>query len=74
MPQTQISKITGERVGFEGVLLIAFLGAILYIPALIAFPLAASLLKKGALITIIDDFITTLTMIWNNYNYLKINL
>lgn len=63
MPQTQISKITGERVGFEGVLLIAFLGAILYIPALIAFPLAASLLKKGALITIIDDFITTLTMI-----------
>ena len=63
MPQTQISKITGERVGFEGVLLIAFLGAILYIPALIAFPLAASLLKKGVLITIIDDFITTLTMI-----------
>lgn len=63
MPQTQISKITGKRVGFEGVLLIAFLGAILYIPALIAFPLAASLLKKGALITIIDDFITTLTRI-----------
>ena len=54
MPQTHISKITGERVGFKGVLLIAFLGAILYIPALIAFPLAASLLKKGASVTIIE--------------------
>lgn len=63
MPQTQISKSTGERVGFEGVLLAAFLGAILYIPASITFPLTASLLKKGASITIIDVFITTLTMI-----------
>jgi len=63
VPQTQISKSTGERVGFEGVLLVAFLGAILYIPALIAFHLTVSLLKKGASITIIDDFITILTMI-----------
>ena len=63
VPQTQISKIAGEQAGFWGVFLIALLGAIMHIPSLIAFPLAASLLKNGASITAVAAFITTLTMI-----------
>jgi len=63
VPQTQISKIFGKHAGFRGVLLISLLGAILHMPALISFPLAASLLKSGASITSVTAFITTLTMI-----------
>lgn len=63
VPQTQISKIAGEQAGFWGVFLIALFGAILHIPSLIAFPLAASLLKNGASITAVAAFVTTLTMI-----------
>ena len=51
VPQTQISKIAGENTGFGRVLLVALLGAIMHIPALISFPLAASLLKSGVSIT-----------------------
>jgi len=63
VPQSQISKIAGEQAGFLGVFLIALVGAIMHIPSLIAFPLAASLLKDGASITVTAAFITTLTMI-----------
>lgn len=63
VPQSQISKIAGEQTGFGGVFLIALLGAIMYIPSLIAFPLAASLLISGATVTVVAAFITTLTMI-----------
>lgn len=63
VPPSEISKIAGEQSGFSGVLLVAFLGAILHIPALISFPLAASFLKSGASVTTVAAFITTLTMI-----------
>lgn len=63
VPPSEISKITGEQSGLGGVLLLALLGAILHIPALISFPLAAALLKSGASITAVAAFITTLTMI-----------
>ena len=63
VPQSQISKIVGEQAGFGGVLVVALLGAILHIPSLISFPLAASLLKSGASVTPVAVFITTLTMI-----------
>ncbi|WP_456326345.1 permease [Palaeococcus sp. (in: euryarchaeotes)] len=63
VPESQISKVVGENAGFRGVLTVAFLGAILHIPSLVSFPLAASLLEKGASITSIAVFITTLTMI-----------
>ncbi len=63
VPQSQISRIVGEGAGFGGILLVAVLGAILHIPSLISFPLAASLLKSGASITSVAVFITTLTMI-----------
>jgi len=63
VPPTRISEVVGEQAGIGGVIIIAFLGAILHIPALISFPLAASLLKGGASVTAVAAFITTLTMV-----------
>jgi uncharacterized membrane protein YraQ (UPF0718 family) len=60
---TKISEVVGEQAGFGGVIFVAFFGAILHIPALISFPLAASLLECGASITVVATFITTLTMV-----------
>ena len=63
VPQSEISRIVGKEAGFRGILVIALLGAVLHIPSLISFPLAASLLKGGASVTSVAVFITTLTMI-----------
>lgn len=58
-----ISGFIGDQSGIGGVLLIGALGALLYIPALIAFPLGGSLLDNGASVTAVAAFITTLTMV-----------
>jgi uncharacterized membrane protein YraQ (UPF0718 family) len=63
VPPDQISRFIGEQAGFGGILAIAALGAVLYIPAIISFPLAASLLQSGAGVASVAAFITTLTMI-----------
>ncbi len=63
VPPSEISRFVGEQSGVFGVLLVAAVGAILHIPALISFPLAASILDSGATITAVAAFITTLTMI-----------
>ena len=63
LPPEKISSIIGEQSGFGGVILIALLGSILQIPALISYPLAASVLEMGATITAVAAFTTTLTMI-----------
>ena len=63
LPPDIISKIVGEQAGFLGILVTAVLGSVLFVPALISFPLAASLLKGGASIMSIAAFITTLTMV-----------
>ena len=63
VPRSVISNIIGEQAGFKGILVVAVLGAVLYIPSLISFPLASSLLKSGASVTAVAVFITTLTMI-----------
>jgi len=63
VPRSQISGIIGEQSGFGGVLIVALMGAVLHIPSLVSFPLAASLLKSGAAVTTVAVFITTLTMI-----------
>ncbi|HDJ23874.1 MAG TPA: permease [Candidatus Aminicenantes bacterium] len=63
VPQALIARIIGEQAGFDGLLLVAFLGAILHIPSLISYPLAGSLLEGGASVTAVAAFITTLTMI-----------
>ncbi len=63
VPQSQISKVVGEKAGLRGVLIVAVLGSVLHIPSIISFPLAASLLRSGASLTSVAVFITTLTMI-----------
>ena len=60
---TQISRFVGEQSGIGGILLIGIVGAVMHIPALLSFPLAASLLESGASVTAVVAFITTLTMI-----------
>jgi len=58
-----IGGLIGQKTGITGVAIAAVLGSVLFIPALVSFPLAASLLKSGASITAVATFITTLTMI-----------
>lgn len=63
VPPEQISRFVGEQSGAGGVLLIGMMGAIMHIPSLLSFPLAASILENGASVTAVAAFITTLTMI-----------
>lgn len=63
LPPEALASIIGEGSGLAGVLVAASTGAILHIPALIAFPLAASFREMGASVTAVAAFITTLTMI-----------
>ncbi|OYT60143.1 permease [Thermoplasmatales archaeon ex4484_30] len=63
VPANQISRFVGEQSGFLGILLVGVVGALMHIPALLSFPLAASLLEKGASVSAVAAFITTLTMI-----------
>ncbi|MDZ7837084.1 MAG: permease [Actinomycetota bacterium] len=58
-----VSNIIGEQAGFWGIMITAVLGSVLFIPALISFPLAASLLDGGASVMSVAAFITTLTMV-----------
>jgi len=46
-----------------GILIVAAVGAVLYIPSIVAFPLAGSLVKSGASVGAVAAFITTLTMV-----------
>ncbi len=63
IPPEKISRFVGEQSGIFGVLLVGAVGSVLHIPALIAFPLGASMLDSGATVTAVAAFITTLTMI-----------
>ena len=58
-----ISSIVGKQSGIIGIILTGLFGAVMHIPAILAFPLSASLLEKGASITVIATFIITLTMV-----------
>lgn len=59
----QLSSWLNARAGWTGLFVTGLIGAILHIPAIIAFPLSGTLLKAGAAVGIIATFITTLTMI-----------
>lgn len=61
-PKT-IKNIIGSESGFMGMMITSLLGAVTLVPALIAFPVAAELLKNGAGIAQIAVFISTLTMV-----------
>lgn len=58
-----IASLVGQEAGLAGIAVAASLGSVLFIPALVSFPLTASLLRSGASITAVATFITTLTMI-----------
>jgi len=60
-PET-IQRIIGAESGFMGMLITSLLGAVTLVPVLIAFPVAAELLKNGAGITQIAVFISTLAI------------
>ena len=61
--QDVIRRLLGEESGFLGILTSAVVGGIMFIPSLIAFPLAASLLEGGAAVGTVAGFIASLTMI-----------
>ncbi len=61
-PET-ISAIMGSRAGTLGTILAALLGAITLIPGFVAFPLAASLLDRGAGVPQMAAFVSTLMMV-----------
>jgi uncharacterized membrane protein YraQ (UPF0718 family) len=63
VPPERISSLLGGESGIGGVLLATGLGAIMFVPALISFPLASSLLLEGASVSSVAAFITSLTMI-----------
>lgn len=58
-----VSEWLGDSRNGLNVLIAAFLGSVLMIPSIVGFPLAASLLQKGASLMAVGTFITTLTMI-----------
>ena len=58
-----IQSVIGVESGISGMLITSLLGAVALVPALIAFPVAAELLKNGAGVAQIAVFISTLTMV-----------
>ncbi|KXB07438.1 permease [candidate division MSBL1 archaeon SCGC-AAA382A20] len=74
VPPDQIARFFGEQSGILGVLIIGGIGAVLHIPSLIAFPLAASLLESGASVMAAAALITTLTMIGTVYLPVEIRI
>ena len=63
VPPETLREFVGEQSGVWGLFLTGTLGSVLHIPAIVAFPLAASFLEIGATVSVTAVFITTLTMI-----------
>lgn len=63
LPPHTIQSLIGTESGFNGMLISSIIGSISLVPVLIAFPIAAELLKNGAGIAQISVFISTLTMV-----------
>lgn len=63
VPPETLRRFVGGQSGIWGLFLTGTIGSVLHIPAIVAFPLAASFLEMGATVSITAVFITTLTMI-----------
>lgn len=63
LPPETISTYVGEEAGWSAPLIAGLFGAVTLIPAIIAFPLAGSLLRSGASVMTISMFVTSLVMI-----------
>ncbi len=62
LPPTLLTDLFRSH-GIAGFLLISFVGALVTMPAPIAYPLAGALLQKGVSLAALAAFITTLTMV-----------
>jgi uncharacterized membrane protein YraQ (UPF0718 family) len=58
-----ISHLLGQKAGWQGMIIASIIGSITLMPAFIAFPIAAMLLKNGAGLAQIAVFISTLMMV-----------
>ncbi len=58
-----IQRVIGSESGLLGMFIASLIGSVTLVPVLIAFPVAAELLKNGAGIAQISVFISTLTMV-----------
>lgn len=58
-----ISQVIGAQSGVVGMVLASLVGAITLIPGFIAFPLAYTLLEKGAGVMQVGVFVSTLMMV-----------
>ena len=58
-----ISRYLGQGAGWWATVTAMLIGAVMYIPSLVAFPLAASLLRAGASIATIAAFLIALVMV-----------
>ena len=63
VPPQVIGTYLGEGAGGWATVAAALIGAVMFIPSLVAFPLAASLLRAGASVATIAAFLTTLVMV-----------
>ena len=63
VPPEVISRYLGQGAGWWATVGAALIGAVMYIPSLVAFPLAASLLRVGASVATIAAFVTALVMV-----------
>jgi uncharacterized membrane protein YraQ (UPF0718 family) len=58
-----ISHLLGQKAGWQGMIIASIIGSITLMPAFIAFPIAAMLLKNGAGLAQIAVFVSTLMMV-----------
>ena len=63
IPASTIRALLGQASTLLSALSGALIGAVTILPAFVAFPLAASLVEKGAHLVAVAAFITTLTMV-----------
>lgn len=58
-----ISHLLGQKAGWQGMIIASIIGSVTLMPALIAFPIAAILLKNGAGFAQLAVFVSTLMMV-----------
>ena len=63
VPPEVIARYLGKEAGWAATVTATLIGAVMYIPSLVAFPLAGSLLRAGASVATIAAFITALVMV-----------
>jgi len=63
IPQDIILEYIGPGSGASGFLIAAIVGSITLIPGFVSYPIAASLISKGASYAVIAVFMTTLMMV-----------